>query len=175
MKKIYLVFCVLMAAITTGNAQSENLQVINSTGSSSEGGGYSLQWSIGELALVNQMNAEDGSYILTNGFVQPMQASYNNLGIYVGSNNVRIYPNPTSDILEIDFLQNISGNITIQLSNNAGQIMYTNEIAVYGFGFIEKINMKKFTKGNYTLYIRRITPGSGLYESQPAVYKIIKL
>ena len=164
-----------MAITTSGIGQSGNSQVINSTGGSSENKGYIIEWSVGELSSVNQMKAEDGSYILTNGFVQPMQVSYNNFRTYVSSDNIRIFPNPTIDILEIDFLQHISGKIKIQLSNNAGQVRYTNEIMVHGFGFIEKINMKSFAKGNYTLFLQRIIPGSELYDPQPAVYKIIKL
>ena len=121
------------------------------------------------------MNAADGSYILTNGFVQPSQASYHNPWIYVSSITPRVYPNPTTDVLQIDFLQTISGKITIELSNNAGQIVYKSEILINGNGFTEKINMKAFTKGNYTLYLQRTISGSGQYKSQPWIYKIIKL
>ncbi|MEO6187761.1 MAG: T9SS type A sorting domain-containing protein, partial [Ginsengibacter sp.] len=88
--------------------------------------------------------------------------------------NIRIYPNPASDILQIDFLQNITGTISIQLSNSKGQVVYSKEIVIYGYGHIEKINVKHFAQGEYTLYLQRKIPGSGLYESQPAVYKIVK-
>ncbi len=175
MKKMYLLFSFFWSAASPANAQLINEWVINAAGGSSENGGYSTEWSIGELAAVNQMNASDGKFTLTNGFVQPMQALYYSLSGFVSSGNIRIYPNPTSDFVEIDFLQNITGTISIQLSNPSGQVMYKNEIVVDGLGFIEKINLKNYTRGNYTLYLKRIKPGSGEYESAPFVYKIIKL
>ncbi len=175
MKKIYPVFCLLIANAISVNGQTENLQVINSTGGTSENEGYSIEWSVGEISSVNQMNSEDSTYLFTNGFVQPMQLSDKNLGTNVSSDNIRIFPNPATDILEIDFLQSISGKILIQLSNNAGQVIYTDEVMVHGFGFIKKINMKSFIKGNYSLRIQKIILGSEVNNPQPSFYKIVKL
>jgi hypothetical protein len=176
MKVIHIFFYIIILSITSGYGQSQIPQVINTSGGSSQNRGYSIEWSIGELALVNQMNSTDGSNILTNGFIQPLSENiipYNQTEF--SSANVHIFPNPTHDILEIDFFQNIDGKISVQLSNELGHIMYKREIVIHGLGFVEKVNMKRFTNGIYMLYIKRLNPVSGRYDLETSSYKIIKL
>ena len=176
MKVIHIFFYVLIISITSGYGQSKIPQIVNTSGSSSLNRGFSIEWSIGELALVNQMNSTDGNNILTNGFIQPSdQDILPSNTIETSSANIRIFPNPTHDILEINFVQIISGKISVQLSNELGHIIYTHEIPVHGSGFIEKINMKGFTNGIYMLYIKRLNSVSGRYDLETGSYKIIKL
>ena len=172
----------MIIPVASGYGQSLFPQIINTTGNSSQNKGYSIEWSIGELALVNEMDAMDSSYIFTNGFIQPtdgltpppLQNSLSSNKIEFNSAIIRIFPNPTHDILEINF-QNISGKISVQLRNELGHIIYTDESSTYGLGLIEKINMKNFTNGIYILYIKRLNPVSGRYDLETGSYKIIKL
>jgi hypothetical protein len=181
--KVIPVFFYILITINYGYGQSQIPQVINTTGNSSQNKGYSVQWSIGELALINEMDAADGSHIFTNGFIQPidgltlplLQKPLSSAKIEFSSANVRIFPNPTHDNLEIEFSKSISGKVSVQLFNELGRIVYTHSASKYGIGSIEKINMKNFTKGIYILYIKGLNPVSGRYDLEIGSYKIIKL
>ncbi|MEP6928319.1 MAG: T9SS type A sorting domain-containing protein [Ginsengibacter sp.] len=176
MKTIKIFFLTAIISITTGYGQSLIPQVVNTSGGSSQNKGYSLDWSIGELALVNVMNSIDGNYILTNGFIQPLsQGPFPSANIELSSIDVHIFPNPTTDLLVIDFLQTSAGKINVQLFNEAGNIIYRHEIMTSGFGFQEKINTKGFANGIYTLHIKKLNPVSGNYDGGACTYKIIKL
>ncbi|HEY8657764.1 MAG TPA: T9SS type A sorting domain-containing protein [Hanamia sp.] len=184
MKATIIFIYIIIISITSGYGQSQLRQVINVSGGSSKNIGYTLEWSIGELTLINEMDAADSSYILTNGFIQPtgglvqpplrptlLSFKRNELT----SANIRIFPNPTQDILQIDFSQNTAEKISVQLSDGLGHIVYTNVISSYGSGLTEKINMKGFTNGIYILYIKKLNPVSGQYDLEAGSYKIIKL
>lgn len=184
MKAIYIFFYIITVSITSGYGQSQMQQVINASGGCSQNKGYSVEWNIGELTLVNEMDAIDSSYIFTNGFIQPTDGlvqpplqqsalSFNKVELSLA--NVRIFPNPTQDIVEIDFANSAPAKIQMQLSDDLGHIIYTKEISSYGLGLVEKINMKGFTKGIYILYIKRLNPVSGRYDLKSGSYKIIKL
>ncbi len=71
MKFINLYFYAMLVSVTSTYGQSQIRQVINFSGASSKNKCYSVEWSIGELALINEMDSPDSSYILTNGFIQP--------------------------------------------------------------------------------------------------------
>ncbi len=129
------------------------------------------------------MNASNGNYILTNGFIQPAEyiiqtpqknpIFFNNTEI--SSANIRIFPNPTQDIIAVDFSQAYTGKINLQLFDEHGHIIYTKDIPTYGLGFIEKINMKALPSGAYMLFIKQLNIVSGKYDSITGSYKIIKL
>ncbi len=177
MKKRRIYFLVTVMSIIFSYGKSQIPQVINASGNTSKSHGYTMEWSIGELALVNAMFSADGNYELTNGFIQPYSETnnfpYNQPeGSY---SNVRIFPNPTHDELQISFYQAAGGKIRIELLDEAGHLIYSREMLLRGSGFVEKINMKSFTNGIYTLYIKRLNPGTGQFDAAPAGYKIIKL
>ena len=174
MKVIQIFFIIMIMSITFGYGQTEIPEVINVTGGNDVANGYSVQWSVGELAIVNQMASPDSSNIITNGFIQPYSGKKTTLPIFSLS-NIKVFPNPTHDILEINFYQINSGEISIQLSNQLGEIVYSHETIVKGLGMVEKINMQGFNKGIYILYIRKLNPDSGEYNIETGSYKIIKL
>jgi len=183
MKVIHIFLIIIIISVTSGYGQSQITQVVNASGGTSQNKAYSLEWSIGELTLINELDAPDSSYILTNGFIQPtdtlVQLPFQNpilfSAIKLRTADVHIFPNPTQDILEIHFLQNIAGKIAVQLYSERGHLIYKHEIFAYGSGLIEKINMKGFTNGIYILNIKRLSPISDRYDLETASFKIIKL
>jgi Secretion system C-terminal sorting domain len=177
-------FGIMLISVTSGYGQSQIPQTINASGGITKNKGYTTQWSIGELTLVNEMDNVDSTYIITNGFIQPtdglvpppIQQSALSLGQHVlSSANLKIFPNPTRDILDVELLQSIMGRVVVQLSDELGHIVYTHELSLFGSGLSEKINMRGLMKGVYILYIKKLNPVSGLYELETGSYKIIKL
>jgi hypothetical protein len=184
MKIIHIFLCIIIISVTSGYGQSNITQAVNASGGTSQNNSYSIEWSIGELTLINELDAPDSSYILTNGFIQPtdglvqpplQQPPILFNAVELSTADVHIFPNPTHDILEIQFLQNIAGKIAVQLYNESGRLVYKHEIFSYGPGLIEKINMKGFNNGIYILNIKRLSPISDRYDLETTSFKIIKL
>src|SRR5512145_542565 len=77
-------------------SQSSGLSVINSAGGSSRSGYYQLEWSVGEMSLIGQMNNYDNTLVVTNGFLQPFlqYLGPGNLNNLFGNDEIKIFPNP---------------------------------------------------------------------------------
>jgi Secretion system C-terminal sorting domain len=153
-------------------AQTITPQVINSSGGSFQKGYHIVDWSIGELALVNHMFSTD--YIVTNGFIQPFTHEPNLFenNYSFGEGEIRILPNPTRDVLEIDFRTKQQGKVSIILVDVLGKTLYKREVTSHGHGQIEKINMTKYAHGSYFLQIN-LNPFIG-FTRKTGAYKIIK-
>src|SRR5215216_5926309 len=104
---------ILILAVTGCSLFGQTItpQVINNTGGTAKKGYYHIDWSIGELTLVNQM--QSSGYIVTNGFIQPFTHDPNvrNSGAVFEDGEIFILPNPTRDILEIDFRTKQQGRV----------------------------------------------------------------
>ena len=79
-----------------------------------------------------------------------VSSSFNSLGnLDINDNNLeelRIYPNPATSVLNIKNAE----NATIEIYNILGQILYTkNEISIY-----EQIEVSQFTSGTYLMKIK---------------------
>ena len=154
-------------------AQTITPDVINSAGGSYKKGYHIIDWSIGELALVNTM--ENSRYIITNGFIQPFTsdpilADYN---LVFGEEEIRILPNPTRNTLEVNFRTKHRGRVSMKLVDATGSTLYTKEFTSNGHGHIEKVDMTAFRQGTYFLQIN-LVPIMGITRKRGA-YKIVKI
>jgi len=69
---------------------------------------------------------------------------------------LKVYPNPTSDIVTVDYGYtdwSITGVVTLEISNELGQIVYKEELPLYS-GY-QKLDVTKFAAGIYTAFIKR--------------------
>jgi hypothetical protein len=162
----YAVFC-----------QGITPQVVNASGGTAKKGYYIVDWSVGEMALINLMqsgNAGSG-YIITNGFIQPF--THHPSGIdneyFFSDDEIRILPNPTRDIVEIDFRTKQKGHVRMQLLDIAGKAIYYKEFESFGDGHIERINMYHLAGGTYVLNTE-LLPQPG-YVHKQGIYKILKI
>ena len=165
----------LLYTVTEGavSAQTNAPYVINTTGGSFQKGYYILDWSIGELSLVHHM--QNSNYIITNGFLQPFTHDFKNASNNEAFSETEIYilPNPTRDILEVDFRTKQKGRIHILLVDVSGNTIYRRETTSNGDGHIEKVNMTGLASGTYFLQIR-LNPFIG-FTKKSGAYKIIKI
>lgn len=175
MKPLVLSALFMIATCTYVCSQSIAPQVINTTGGTYKKGYHVLDWSVGEMALVGVFTASNSSLIITNGFLQPYIHDLSspipdNLFTY---DEIRILPNPTYGMVEVNFLTKQQGRVKMIMHDRNGHLMYHKEFHLEGYGRFERINMSAFICGTYMLRIELIPdPGS---VAKKGVYKIIKL
>jgi len=150
--------------------------VINSAGGSSVLGYYQYEWSIGELALIGQMNNSNHSLIITNGFLQPYtlhpERGINGNNIFNGD-EIKIFPNPASDYVEINFFTKQRGHITLNLYDVSGKIVYTETVQSNGIDLIQRIPVNHLPSNVYMLHINLDSDNGAV--SKRGAYKIIKV
>jgi|SRR5688572_22084543 len=172
---IPLIFLLTLAG-EHASSQTDQHCVINTSGGSFANESYSYEWSIGELVLVNEMVANDGKYILTNGFLQPFPRN-GNPAIPPASfkdHEIRLLKNPVKDVLGVQLVSNETGRLKLWVYDERGYIKYFKEINTMGAGLTEFINMINYANGNYML--KAEFNGDGQTKTQKArTYKFIKI
>ena len=107
-------------------AQSGLSSTINTAGNSYAQGYYAVDWSVGELALVNTMTSSNGYVVLTNGLLQPGTPNDKiNTAKHFTSDEIKILPNPTYNKVEINISTMQQGNIAIMVYDAAGKLLMT--------------------------------------------------
>lgn len=82
-------------------------------------------------------------------------------------NSLRIFPNPTNDIVNIIGSDLINSSYTISLTNVLGQLLFQNDVTVTDNKLERQVEVKQLSSGIYFLTIG--SPNSS------QVYKINKL
>jgi len=174
MKKTITLVLVLFFLLNC-NSQSIAPSVINTSGGTFQSGYYQLEWSIGELALVGEMTSSNNSLVITNGFIQPFiqYPANNNTNNIFGSDEIRIFPNPASDYVEVNFFTKQKGRITLSFYDGAGRKILTLTDRYYGVGLIRRIPVSQLPNEVYMLHVH-LDADRG-YHSKKGVYKIVKI
>ena len=170
-----LTVIVASLAGSPGFGQSLPQEVINTTGGTYQQDHFSVDWSVGEMSLVNTMQSTDMMLNLTNGFMQTI-TDLSNIAIVnteLKKEDVRILPNPTRGMLEVDLITNQTGSVSMQLFDMLGQPLAKKEFYMYGFGQLQKFDMTFYRPGTYILNIKlQLYQGSQLKSGS---FKIVKL
>jgi hypothetical protein len=166
----------IFLAITSSFSQPITPGTINATGGSFSDPNYYFRfdWSVGELALANQMQSIDNFFVLTNGLLQPyanILGPVNNTGTF-GADEIRVFPNPATKFVEVDFNTKQQGRVRFMLYNNVGQKIFDNSFLSYGLDRIERISLGTLASGVYMLYIQ-LDPILGSHAKKGA-FKIVK-
>jgi hypothetical protein len=157
------------------NAQSIAPSVLNAAGGSFKQDYYQFEWSIGELSLIGEMASSNNSFVITNGFIQPFiqyPANHNTNNIF-GNDEIKVFPNPASSYVEINFLTKQKGRITLSFYDGSGKKIYTATDWYYGVGMIKRIPVSKLPNEVYMLHVD-LDPSEGSV-GKKGVYKIIKI
>jgi len=156
------------------SARSQSVSsVINCTGNSYSQGYYSIDWSVGELALVNTMQSS-GYAIITNGLLQPNLSDYNNdARRYFTKDEITIMPNPTHGKIEVNFTTPQQGNLYLYVYDVNGKLLTTDKLLLSGTMISKFVDLSTFASATYLLKVElKPAPGS---VSKSGSYKIIKL
>jgi hypothetical protein len=74
--------------------------------------------------------------------------------VYVeGIKSLMIYPNPTDQIVNIQFSITVKQSIKIRLINTIGEIIFIEDLQNYSGDYSKKINLEGYSKGIYFLKI----------------------
>ena len=174
MKTIVLTVAVLIFCEIT-MAQSITPQVINSTGGTYKKGYYSFDWSVGELALVDEMKGTNNTYIITNGFLQSNTETPDRQTFHGGftRDEIIILPNPTAGKLEINFSIAEPGEAKVVLYDAVGGQLITRRVQLYGYGKFERLDLTGMPGSTYLLAID-FSSSTGKIRKK-GTYKIVKI
>jgi hypothetical protein len=148
MKKISLLICTFLTGCLVFS-QSLERQVISSGGDYVTSGSVSLSYTVGEVATATLSN---GNLILTQGFQQPDQTA---VGIDETpfSGEIKVYPNPTHDIVIVDLTTDQTGLI-LELTSILGQQLETRKLDTSSGSYSGQVDMQGYAAGDYVLYLR---------------------
>lgn len=164
MKRIIFIL-MSIAVIWPLGAQTIEPSVIASAGGYDEATGISISWTLGETIIPTfQDDPVNPTIILTHGFQQQLIITTveENLEILV---NVTIYPNPSSDVLNIRFEEPLEGNVDLFLLTQDGKLVKRDIIETATFE--KQLNMQDIPAG---IYFLRLIKGK-----LSNVYKVVRL
>jgi hypothetical protein len=164
MKKYYI-----LVAATLLSYSGFGQQVFNSAGITTPPGNFILDWSVGELTLVQTV--QNGSLTFTQGVLQGKILVFETAASAISDGEFKILPNPTPGILYLQagFLE--KGKLAMLLYNAAGQKILSREDVLTGF-VTKNINMSAYAAGTYLLQISFRTDSGN---ERKRTYKIVKL
>ena len=155
-------------------AQSLSSSAVNAAGNSYSQGFYAVDWSVGELALVNTMSSSNNYIVITNGLLQPGTSNDNvNSGKHFTSDEIKILPNPTYNKIEINISTLQQGTLNILVYDAAGKLLMTTKTISNGLQRSEKMDLSGVASGTYLFYFE-LTPLPGSIR-KTGTFKIVKL
>ncbi len=165
MKKNLFLLCVIFSGLIA-QAQSLTPQVIASAGNYFENSNFSISWTLGEPMIETYTTPNT---ILTQGFHQPELLTVGIPTVLPYNTYMNLYPNPTMQNVTFDMKYGNNALINIDVINNLGQIISTQNISVQKDQLhSQTINLQQFASGMYQI---RISENGQLVNS----YKVNKV
>jgi hypothetical protein len=153
---------ILTAGAIMAAGQSLSPTVLSATGNSDKVGGTSLSWTTGELIVQTFTN---DSTMLTQGFHQgsiSVTTAVDEMSEF--AMDVQIYPNPVSDILNVEFKNMVDQTIQVKLVDLTGKIVLRKEFSQPANTV--RLNLISVSSGSYMLEVRAA--------DKRKVFKIVK-
>jgi hypothetical protein len=147
MKKALLVFSLSVSALCS--AQSVSPDVIASAGDFFSNASGSISWTLGEPMGETYSQTNN---IVTQGFQQPWDFGTP----VVGGDpvNAEVYPNPTSDLVNLQFGDNTSGQYVIEVYNTLGQKLKTSTFTASPSAKTS-VSLFEYSDGIYFITVRK--------------------
>jgi len=164
MKRNLLILFIMLLTLSVG-AQQIKQEVIASAGgfNVASDNSISISWTLGET-IIPTFTSQDGSLILTHGFQQKLLITTVAENI-LNPVQVTVFPNPASEVINIEFDTPVDGEISLFLLDTQGKLVKTEKIEAATTN--KQINMQDLPSGIYYL---RLTKGKLVN-----VYKVVKL
>ena len=163
--KICLILLFIVSCISASSQQSSPY-IVASAGGIAQGNTMQLEWTMGELATETITSTER---VYTQGFHQPLlqikkstpAKELNSLDI-----GIHIYPNPVTNLLNIDLGVGTNENLFVRLFDNYGKEILKKQCPPRA-GLVQ-LNLHSYPQGIYLLQV------SNSNRTLSSKYKIIK-
>jgi hypothetical protein len=156
------------------SAQQVTPTVINSAGGGGSSANIFIDWTIGEMPLIETYSGTTLS--VTNGFLQAgtgfLPTSLRDLPSLTSS-EIKIFPNPVSDEIQVQFQLNSAGKIQIILFDISGKKLIDRQLVHIGGSQLQFINLRKYPQGSYQLFLY-YKPANGT-QPKTGIFKVQKL
>ncbi len=152
MKKIILTLLPFAGAAVV-NGQSISPQVIASAGTHYSAGNAQLSWTVGEPIITTVSN---GSNTITQGFHQTLLNVTSVEEQSIAGVNVTVFPNPTSDVLNINLTNNLK-DLQLDLFDMSGKLLQARKIGAAESNL--QISMNEYARANYLLRVYSVDGG----------------
>jgi len=180
MRTVLLSFAIAFLFNFSCYSQSITPFIIHSTGGSYQNSilNFYADWNVGEMVLSKAMQHGSGNnlIVITNGLLQPEKLP--NIQLRTDAvkpdvltiTDVKVFPNPTTDNIRVDFVMEEDQNIELTLYNSLGQQVYSKQISVNTKTRSEEIPMHNLVQGSYLLCVRMNSPD----KTRQGTFKIVK-
>lgn len=153
-------------------AQTLSPQVVATSGAYGTGGGYSLSWTVGEMAATATLSG--GGTILTQGFQQPADVVSGLLDISsdAGGSFV-VYPVPATDHLWYGYEWGTRGEVSLSLHDVTGRDLGWTAQERYESGrAVQQLDCSQYAAGTYVIDAR-FTSASGEVRTVSRQFQVI--
>ena len=171
MKKQLLVTAVvaMLGATHYAHAQAIGPSTLNAAGGSGTIGSNSFDWSVGELALVSTFSST--GIVVTQGVLQPADEPLDVAQVRSIA-GLQVYPNPASDVVNIEYAAPADGSLTYSLMDVAGKLIERNTISSKQGLASTKVNVAALPNATYMLQVTCNNEATG---KQATSFKIQKV
>lgn len=145
-----------------GYSQSISPQVIATAGDHFSNTQVQLSWTIGEPIIETSVS---NTSVLTQGF-QQTNLTITSVEDFAQELKINIFPNPASDIINIEFKENFEGSL-LRLVDGKGRTLTSRKVSLKTT--IQQLNVAHISAGTY--YLQLLTEDSKAIKT----FKIIKL
>ena len=172
-RKSYLLLSILLGGMASF-AQTAAPYAVNIAGNQVSTGNYAFEWSVGESAAITTM--DNSNLLVTNGLLQynvENQPETNIVASFL-PDEIRVYPNPVNNILDINILHANKGKHQIELLDGKGNKVKAMQLNYFGMGALENWDLSGLPTGQYFLNIRQTDAVTGRLVKKGA-FKILKV
>jgi hypothetical protein len=155
----------LFSLFTFTYAQNISPQSINSGGNKLIQSNGTLSFTLGELAVLSQSDSQ-GNTIGSGFYVGATLSTLNIHEIDKSVIDVNVYPNPTTDLINIQIIHSSLDQVLVSISDLHGKEIYSGRYA--GVSNLIGINTSTYASGAYFLTLK------SLYDQILGTYRIIK-
>jgi hypothetical protein len=167
MKKL-LSFCIVISFANNTFSQTD-LQTPCATSAQGQAGNITISYTIGEMVLVDSWKYSN--LMITQGIQQPPKERVTTDISFFTADEIKLFPNPTPDILTVQFGSLSAGRVSFALYDNSGKLLQQDEFTYTGFS-TRQFDMQKYANATYLLrVIFKPTTGS---EKQGS-FRIVKI
>jgi hypothetical protein len=169
MKKLIFIAIVLLGTRANYAQQTAVLQTACASSAQGTAGNAVISYTIGEMVLVESYK-KTGLFI-TSGILQPDVPANTQSGQIFFEGEITVFPNPTPNILSIQYNLLQAGKMTVQVYDATGKRIIADDFAINSFS-VKRYDLSKHANGMYILLLQYVSnDGTTIKKGN---YKVLK-